>query len=209
MRLGTCCKSRCEQSTVWPVHVHTRGHFWSMLLVPPMMPFAPPIDVVAVADDAAVFAKFVPCTKMPTLPTLLNVPNDESPFPYGINCNSKITKLVVVAFTTQLSGGFFIFAIISHIWLLASIVIWVGVGCSCGGLLSKRNALKLGCFATFGRSFSFSLSLFLYLSVSHCIQTRCSGQQIFRCCFVRRQSSFNGFRWSLCFIRMQLFPSKL
>lgn len=104
MRRGTCCKSRCEQSTVWPVHVQTRGHFWSMLL----LPSPPPI---------AVFAKFVPCTKMPTLPTLLNVPNDESPFPYGINCNSKITKLVVVAFTTQLSGGFFIFDIISHIYV--------------------------------------------------------------------------------------------
>lgn len=114
MRRGTCCKSRCEQSTVWPVHVQTRGHFWSMLLVP--LPPPPPTFV---------FAKFVPCTKMPTLPTLLNVPNDESPFPYGINCNSKITKLVVVAFTTQLSGGFFIFDIISHIWLLASIVIWM------------------------------------------------------------------------------------
>lgn len=109
MRRGTCCKSRWEQSTVCPVQVHTRGHFWSMLLVPP----------------AFVLAKFVPCTKMPTLPTLLNVPNDESPFPYGINCNSKITKVVVVAFTTQLSGGFFIFNIISHIWLLASIVIWL------------------------------------------------------------------------------------
>lgn len=108
MRRGTCCKSRCEQSTVWPVQVQTRGHFWSMLLLLP----PPPI---------AVFAKFVPCTKMPTLPTLLNVPNDESPFPHGINCNSKITKLVVVAFTTQLSGGFFIFDIISHIY----------VGCCC------------------------------------------------------------------------------
>lgn len=130
MRLGTCCKSRCEQSTVWPVHVQTRGHFWSMLLVPPPIPLPLlPMMPLTLVPTAAVFAKFVPCTKMPTLPTLLNVPNDESPFPYGINCNSKITKLVVVAFTTQLSGGFFIFAIISHIWLLASIVIWVVTLC--------------------------------------------------------------------------------
>lgn len=113
MRRGTCCKSRCEQSTVWPVHVQTRGHFWSMLLIPwPPMP---------------VFAKFVPCTKIPTLPTLLNVPNDESPLPNGIDCNSNITKLVVVAFTTQLSGGFFIFDIVSHIWLLSHPIIYLSV----------------------------------------------------------------------------------
>lgn len=107
IRRGTCCKSLCEQSTVCPVHVQTRGHFWSMLLVPTF-----------------VFARLVPCTKIPTLPTLLNVPN-ESPFPYGISCNNKITKLVAVAFTTQLSGGFFIFDIISHIWLSSSNVIWL------------------------------------------------------------------------------------
>lgn len=110
MRRGTCCKSRCEQSTVGPVHVQTRGHFWSMLLVPTF-----------------VFAELVPCTKMPTVPALLNVPNDESPFPYGISCNSKITKMVVVAFTAQLSGGLFIFDIIFHIWLVNLIVIWCNV----------------------------------------------------------------------------------
>lgn len=54
--------------------------------------------------------------------------------------------------------------------------------------------------ATVGRSFSL-------LTVSN--HTRCSGQQIFRCCFVRRQSSFNGFGRSLCFIRMQLFPEQI
>lgn len=124
MRRGTCCKSRCEQSTVWPVHVQTRGHFWSMLLVPPPPP-PPPI---------AVFAKFVPCTKMPTLPTLLNVPtllNDESPLPHGINCNSKRTKLVVVAFTTQLSGGFFIIDIISHIYVDSYCTLQLSFVCIC------------------------------------------------------------------------------
>lgn len=136
IRRGTCCKSRCEQSTVWPVHVHTRGHFWSTLLYPILV--LPPIFVLA---------KFVPWMKMPTLPTLLCEPNDVSPFPYGINCNSnsKITKLLIVAVTTQLSGGFFIFDIISHIWLfgLLNFFIWHKEFWFCDSLNKQWNVFKV------------------------------------------------------------------
>lgn len=99
--LGTCCKSLCEQSTVCPVHVQTRGHFWSIALLPTF-----------------VLAKLVPWMKMPTLPTLLLCdPNGVSPLPYGISCTININIPMVAAFTTRRIGGLFFFDIISHIWL--------------------------------------------------------------------------------------------
>lgn len=106
IRRGTCCKSRCEQSTVCPVHVQARGHFWSMLLnpLPAGLLLLPPPPMFALA-------KLVPWMKMPTVPLLtpFALAPYKSPFPCGINCNSKMPTMAVVALTAQLSGGFFIF----------------------------------------------------------------------------------------------------
>lgn len=162
IRLGTCCRSRCEQSTVCPVQVQTRGHFRSMLLLPMPKLLEPP--------------KFVPWMKMPTPLALL----------YGSAlpslANSTIANRTMAH--RRISGGFLI---IIDIFLCSYVVCpectvlkcqWFAVmDANANGKRTKSSIQRSAVFAPLGFTFTIVFLFFGRSETSHSICVLLSHQR--------------------------------